>query len=284
MTETNADQRAFWNDAPGQRWVEHQALLDELHAEPLAVLIGAAALEPGARVLDIGCGAGGSCLAALDAMAGRGQVLGLDISEPLVALARARVVAAGAADRIEIRLADAQTEVVDARVDTVISRFGVMFFDDPVAAFGNIRAAIRPGGRLDAVCWAGPENNPWFTLPLAAAVERLGPAQPAAPDAPGPMALRDTGRTSALLREAGFAEAAATAHDVTLRLAGGLEAAAPLLTRIGPIARHLREKGGTPEDLAAIRDAVLEQFRPFAAGGPLEVPARVLHYQAITPP
>lgn len=276
----NVDQAAAWDGPDGAYWVRHQARFDETIRPHHARLMAAAAIGAGERVLDIGCGNGMTSRDAVRAAGPTGEVLGVDLSGPMLGKAQELAKNEG--------LGNARFERGDAQVyrfepgtfDVVLSRFGVMFFDDPVAAFANVRGALRPGGRLDAVCWAGPEHNPWFRLPLEVAEGRLGPAPPAPPEAPGPMAFRDTERVTGLLRRAGFDSATGTPRDVTLQVAGGLDAAMPLLTGVGPVARHLRDKDGSAEDLAAIVEVVRERLAPFAGSGPLRIPARIIHYAA----
>lgn len=275
MTETNSGERAFWNEAPGRTWVERQAILDELHSNVLTLVLAAARLAPGERVLDIGCGAGATTVAAARTIGPAGNVVGLDISEPLAARARAYLAEQG--------LANARVEVMDVQtgrpaippVDCCLSRFGVMFFDDPVAGFLNIRSLIRPGGRLAFAAWADASLNPWFSHTLEAAVERLGSPPAGDPDAPGPLAFRNPERVRGILDAAGFGTIEIEEIATTLPISAGLEAAVALTRHIGPGARVMRLQGGTDEDLAAILDGVREKFRPFLGPDGLAVPARV---------
>lgn len=276
----NTAQQAFWSGGPGEAWVAHQAQLDELHAPVSDRLIRAAAPGPGERVLDIGCGAGATCLLAGPLTAPDGQVLGLDISTPLVTLARKRIAAAGL-ENVTVELADAQTRPAgDVAFDLAISRFGLMFFEDPVAGFRNIAGLLRPRARLVFACWAPVEHNPWFGLPMRAAVARLGPPEPSDPDAPGPLAFRDRTRVAGILEAAGFWAVQSRAVDLDLPLAGGLEAAVDLFRHVGPVSRHLRDKGGDAADLAAILDGVRELLAPFAGPDGIRVPARINLFEA----
>jgi len=281
MTEANADQAAFWNAQPGQNWVTFQACLDAQLAEVNGALLAACAVQPGERVLDIGCGAGGSTFALAAAVGGSGRVLGLDLSEPLLARAEER--------RDELALGQVRFEKGDAQdypfqpgaLDLAASRFGVMFFADPVAAFRNVARALRPGGRLVFVAWAGPEHNPWFAIPQRTAVARLGPVAPTPAEAPGPMAFRDAARVTGLLKAAGLAEA--RAETVDLRLPSqSLDAVIELVGNIGAMPRILREKGGTPDDRTAILAQVRAEFGPFATAEGVRLPARVILYSART--
>lgn len=269
----NADQREFWNAAPGEQWAERQPELDAFHAEATEVLLDACAPRPGERVLDVGCGAGASSFALAEAVGPSGRVLGVDLSAPLLRRAEERRRALGAR-AVRFEMADAQDHPFEAGAfDLAASRFGLMFFADPVAGFRNVAAALRPGGRLAFVAWSGPEDNPWFTLPREVATARLGPVEAPPADAPGPMAFRDRGRVERLLREAGFADALGRRVAVRLHHPEGAEGAAALASRIGPVASVLREREASPEDRAAIHAALVAALGGFAAPDGLRIPA-----------
>lgn len=277
MTDAaNVGQLDFWNGDPGQLWVRHQEDLDALHESVTAVLLAAAQPQPGERVLDVGCGAGAQTFAMARAVGPDGSVTGIDISAPLLARAEARQAELGVGNAA-FRRADAQVEPFVAEAfDLVASRFGMMFFDAPVAAFRNLARALRPGGRIAFVAWQGPEQNPWFTLPQQIAVERLGEVPPASPDAPGPMAFRDAGRVLGLLEDAGFTGCLAEPVATELHHPGGIPAAVGLATRVGPVSRTLRDKNGTETDRAAIGEKLAEAFEVYAAPDGFRIPAGLL--------
>ncbi len=281
--DENAAQRDFWNGPVGQNWVTNQAALDALHAGVAALLMAEAAPASGARVLDIGCGAGATTLAVARAVGETGTVAGIDISEPLLALARERAAAEGVANATFLHADAAHHRFETGGADQVVSRFGLMFFADPVAAFANIATALRPGGSIVFTAWGPAEGNPWFGEPLAAAVERLGAGTPANPDAPGPMAFRDIDRVVGILAAAGLAEPQGSARAVDLHLTGGLDAAADLALRVGAATRLLRDKNGSAEDATAIRAAVRERFARFVTADGIRVPATVNVFRAIRP-
>ena len=260
MTDANTDQIDYWNDRAGHTWAELQDRLDR-QLEPLGEA-AMAALEPmpEERVLDIGCGCGQTTLA----LAGRvGSVLGVDISEPMLAVAERRLKGTGA----EVLQADAQTHPFEPQsFDAVFSRFGVMFFEDPAAAFANIRKAIRPGGRLAFVCWRSFPVNPWMAVPMAAAAPFLPPATPPdpsapAPVAPGPFAFAEPERVRGILTAAGFADIVLSPHDQKIG-SGDLEATLGLALRIGPLGMALREH---PEAKDKAVDAVRAALRAYEA-------------------
>ncbi len=278
----NTAQQQFWSGDPGQAWVAHQARLDELHAPVAELLLREAAPEPGAHVLDIGCGAGATCLQAGARVSPGGRVLGLDLSEPLLALARRRIAAAGL-DTVTVEAGDAQVRAPRGEgFDLAISRFGVMFFEDPVAAFRNIAGLLRPGARLVFAAWGPSEHNPWFDLPMRVAVDRLGPAEPGDPDGPGPLAFRDRARVEGLLEAAGLCSIRSRAVDTELPLSGGLEAAAELTQHVGPVKRHMRDRAGDAADMTAILEGVRGVFAPFETEAGLRVPARINLFEART--
>lgn len=282
MTNTpNADQAEYWSSPSGQLWAIHQERMDTLLSEALAAIITRAAPTPGERVLDIGCGTGASSLVLSEQVGSEGKVTALDISKPLLAMARER--APGAAKgNLEFVLGDAQTHAfTPGDADLVFSRFGVMFFADPVAAMANLRRATRPGGRLAMLCWQGAPDNPWFMLPMKAAMVRLGKPDPMDPHAPGPMAFKDIDRVTGILRDAGWASAEGEALEVDLIPPQTLEAAADLAITVGPATRLLRERDGTEADLAAIKDATINILEQFQTGQGLRIPARLIAYTAL---
>jgi SAM-dependent methyltransferase len=208
----NADQRAFWNTAAGTRWVLMQEALDgELRLLGLAA-IDALAPVAGQRLIDIGCGCGDTSFELARRVGLSGSVVGIDLSAPMLEAARRRA-AALEPGRTRFVQADAQTYAFEP-ADGAFSRFGVMFFADPVAAFINIRKSLRPKGRLAFVCWQSMANNPWMEIPLNAAISAL-PTRPAPrdPAAPGPFAFADRTRVQAILAEAGFSDVVITPHN-----------------------------------------------------------------------
>ena len=194
-------QLEYWNGAPGQKWVRNQAIMDASLADATAGLFARAAIAPGERVLDIGCGSGETSLMAAQAVGTQGAVTGLDISRPLLELARRRADGIANLNFIE---ADAATHAFEPAFDLLLSRFGVMFFDDPYKAFANIRTAAAPGGRMAFVCWRTLGENEYAAMPFEIARPLMPPLPPANPHAPGPFALCDPDRLGGILAEAGF--------------------------------------------------------------------------------
>lgn len=275
-TSQNARQAEFWNAEPGRNWAAWQRDLDHVSSAVLDLLLAAAMPQPGENVLDIGCGAGTSTFTIGAKVAPGGRVLGVDISQPLVARAEERKAGNETGAGVSFTLADAQEHPFERGMfDLAVSRFGVMFFADSVAAFANVGTALRTGGRLAFAAWAGPEHNPWFTVPQRAAVARLGPVAPAPAEAPGPLAFRDAERVLAILERAGFSDGRASGKDFEMHHPGGLDAAVNLLANVGPINGVVREKQGTPEDKAAILDAVAAEFDGYRSDDGIRIPGRV---------
>lgn len=237
----NAAQQAYWNDAAGKAWVELQDILDR-QLEPLGDwAMGALGARPGDRILDVGCGTGQTTLALAARVGAQGSVLGVDISAPMLSIARRRAEAARLSQARFVE-ADAQTFRFEAGdFDGVFSRFGVMFFADPRAAFANIRRALKPGGRLAFVCWRSMAENPWMRPSIGNVFADLPAPPPAEPGAPGPFGFADPEHVRSILADAGFADIAITPHDVQLG-ANNLEDAIKLSVGVGPLGALLRER------------------------------------------
>jgi len=268
----NAEQHEYWNDIAGPKWVAMQTVLDaQIHDMGLAMLEGAA-LTPGEHVVDVGCGCGAISREAARRVAPEGQVLGVDLSGPL--LDRARALASGEGiGNVRFIQADAQTYAFDReRYDVVVSRFGVMFFEDPVAAFRNLAHALKPAGRVAFVCWRPLQENPWMTVPLMAAAEHIELPPAPAPGEPGPFSFGEEFRIRGILDRGGFASIAIEPHDVSMTLGGGLPLhdAIEFFFRIGPLSRPLSEAG--PEEQEAVRAALVAALGPKQTATGIEMP------------
>jgi 2-polyprenyl-3-methyl-5-hydroxy-6-metoxy-1,4-benzoquinol methylase len=262
QSSPNAEQVTYWNEQAGPTWVEQQAQIDK-QIRPLGLAaMACAGLRAGARVLDIGCGCGDTTLELARRVAPGGRVTAADISAPMLERAREAAAAAGAA--AEFVQADAQTHAfAPASFDIAFSRFGVMFFADPTAAFTNIHRAVVPGGRLAFVCWQAMPDNPWMVTPFMAAMPHLPPMTPLPPDAPGPFAFADPERVRAILTGAGFSAIDIAPLRQALFIGGGdLDASVDFLMRMGPTARALRE-AADPGLNGRVAAAVKEALAPF---------------------
>lgn len=272
-------QAEFWSGPAGQKWVANQQRLDRLFTEATATLFDAARIGPGANVLDVGCGAGDTTIQAARHASPHGMALGVDVSAPLLSLARER---ARDLSNVAFTVGDAQDYPFDAGgFDLLTSRFGLMFFSDPVAAFRNLRRALKPGGRAAFVAWAPQAENPWSLLPRKAGEARLGPSTPTPPGAPGQFAFSDPADVVGILTEAGFAGGEGAFLDIHLHVDGGAEHAASLATTIGPLPRIMLEHDGTEDDRVAIAAELTSAFRTFETPDGVRVPARLTRFTAI---
>lgn len=268
----NADQIAYWNAAAGETWVDQQDRLDR-QLQPLG-RTAMAALDPAAdeRLIDVGCGCGQTSLELAGEVGPDGSVLGVDISAPMLEVARRRAANAGLTN-LRFLEADAQVRAfARGGADGVFSRFGVMFFADPSAAFANLHSALRPGGRLGFVCWRPLAINEWMLLPLQAALKHIpAPPPPTDPFAPGPFAFADRDRVKGILTDGGFKDIVIDAHD-TMIGGNGLEETIAMSLRVGPLGMLLRENPGQ-------RDSIIDSLRgllePHAGPSGVFLPASV---------
>jgi len=262
--DQNADQIAYWNGAGGLRWAQRQPVQDIL-LQPIAdLIIERAKIRSGERVLDVGCGSGSTTFAFAKAVGASGHVMGIDISAPMLAVAR-EVTPPGSP--VEFALADATIHpFVPESFDLLASRFGVMFFADPALSFANLRKAMRRTGRLAFACWREARSNPFFMVPLQAVYQHVPKMPQVGPEEPGPFAFASEERVKRILGAAGFSEVAMEPVDLALDVAigGGLEAAVRSATEIGPAARALTDH--PPETVAAATQSIREALRPLAKG------------------
>jgi SAM-dependent methyltransferase len=277
MSETaNAAMRRYWNEIAGPRWIARAELQEARNAEVAELLLQEAKPQPGEHVLDIGCGPGATAIPFAAAVGPTGHVTGIDIAEPMLGLLHRRIAERGIAN-IAPLLADAQVEPLPpASFDLAISRFGVMFFADPRAAFRNVMTALKPGGRLVMAVWAPIADNLHWKIPLDIAVRRLGPPAPSDPRAPGPLAFSDPDYLRDILESAGFADISVTPTRFDVRGRSARQEA-ELAGQIGPPGRLLDEKQADP----ATRQALVAEFEAaFAAhaapDGTLHLPGTVL--------
>ncbi|HYD72233.1 MAG TPA: methyltransferase domain-containing protein [Candidatus Binatia bacterium] len=244
MTE-RPTQQEYWNSAVGDEWVRHADGIDRMLASLTQASFDALKLKAGERVLDIGCGGGASALKAADLVGDSGCVVGVDISQQLLGLARQR--AEGRANVTFIEADAGAGAIPGTPFDAAFSRFGVMFFDDPVAAFANIRSGMAAGARFVFACWRPFAENLWTAQPLTALTPMLKePLKPADPDLPGPFALSDAKKIERILGGAGWRNVSITAWDGDIVLGADAHEAAAFLLKIGPCARAINEQGLDP--------------------------------------
>lgn len=264
---TNADQSRIWNGSAGEAWVAHAEHFDATLAPFGEAVIDRLDPPAGQRIVDIGCGAGATTI-RLAALVTAGSVTGVDVSAPMLALARARADAAGV-ENVVFAETDVQADdLVGAPFDLAFSRFGVMFFTDPVLAFSRIAGALVGGGRFGFVCFQSPTENPFIVVPVGIASAHLGVGPPADPNGPNPFSLADPNRTRLLLADAGFT-------DVELE-PGPVEAVLGTDDDLPGLARRVIEQNpstsialaaATPDVQATTLDAVAAALAPHCSNG-----------------
>src|SRR3954452_15079730 len=264
----NEEMRRFWSEEGGPTWVQHEERHDAMLAPFEELLEMAADPSPGEHVLDVGCGFGTTTVAMARAVGADGRVMALDLSDAMLARTGERAAEAGLGNVI-VRQADAQTERLPAgHFHLVVSRFGVMFFDDPAAAFANLARALVPQGRLAFVCWQALAANEWMARPLAAIDAALASdAPPARPShAPGPFAFGDGERLRAILEAAGFAQITLRDEGADVLLGGGRLDEAVEQAMSGTEARR-RLAGVEGERYAEVKAAVRAALAPYEHDG-----------------
>ena len=264
---TNADQDDYWNGDDSQHWVDAQDKYDAMLAPYVDRILGAVALTSTDRVLDIGCGCGATTLAAAGVVS-TGEAVGIDLSKAMIERARQRAIDAGIGNaRFEV--ADAQTFKLAVPFNAAMSRFGVMFFTDPVAAFRNIHDVLWPGGRLVFVCWQDLAHNEWARVPMATILEHLpqpsGSSGPPPPGAPGPFAFGDQKHVRAVLTDAGFTDVALEGVDDQLVVGGNgsLDEAVDFIAHSGVARRTFAD--APPDVRTAAIAAMHTTLAPYAS-------------------
>lgn len=269
MTESaNQEQREYWNGSDSHEWIVEADRYDAMLAPYGETVLDAAELTGGEHVLDVGCGGGATTLGAAARVGasdgdGDGDAVGFDISAPMLEVARTRASARGISNA-RFMLGDAQTDALGGPYDIAISRFGIMFFADPVAAFANLRSALAPGGRVALLCWRPMLDNEWIVVPTAAALEHVPPPEPPPPNSPGPFRFGEEGSLGAALAAAGFTEVTSDAVDGPMLVGGpgSFDDAYDFLKGSGITRRVLSDAPdeAKTQAFAAMRDALL----PFA--------------------
>ena len=267
----NADQAAYWNGPPGQRWIGRQETLDIVLNPVSKILFDRAGVAEGERVIDVGCGCGATTFELARRVGRSGGVLAVDISAPMLARAREHAPTDLA---VHFVTADATVHPFEpGGADLLFSRFGVMFFAEPEISFANMRTALRRGGRMVFACWREPRKNPWMILPLQEAYKLVPRLPEMGPEDPGPFAFANEKRVHRILRTAGFASIAIEPVDLAFDLAvgRGLDGAVAAALSIGPVSRALE---GQPPDLVeavarSIREALasVQQGDKISLGG-----------------
>lgn len=256
--EFAAEQAAYWKGAGGTMWLGAYDRIQRGIAGFSEIVLAAANAQAGERVLDVGCGTGGTTAELAAAVGADGHVLGVDISEPLIGAARARGLG-----NATFEVADAATHAFEpASFDLAFSRFGVMFFGDPVAAFANMRRALKPSGRLVFLCWRTPAENPWSAVPMRAAQPFLPPMARPGPEEPGQYSFGDRSRVERIITEAGFTGLSIEPVDQMMNQGKDIPDVLQRIGDFGPLARAFKDVA--PEQIAKAMDAIAEALKPHA--------------------
>jgi SAM-dependent methyltransferase len=285
MTESiiaNTAQHEYWNTVAGPRWVGLGGYVERRVRAVNDLLLARSAVEAGENVLEIGCGTGAATVPFAEAVGERGRVVGVDISEPMLAGARQHIAASGFGN-VSLVQADAQVHRFEAnRFDLIASRFGVMFFADPVAAFSNLLPAARPGGRLCFVCWGPLEENRHWLIPYEVALRHLGPPAPTPPHTPGPLAFSDQDYVRSILEASAYADVMIERETPDI-IGSTPEEETEFACSMGPPARLIDEK--KPEDAvrATIKREMTEAFAAYALGTEMRLPSTVFLVTARRP-
>ncbi|HEX4522649.1 MAG TPA: methyltransferase domain-containing protein [Casimicrobiaceae bacterium] len=263
MSADNSEQIAEWNGALGQRWAAMRQEVDRIVAPFGEAALKAAAPQPGERVIDIGCGCGETAIELARLVGPTGSVLGIDVSQPMLEVARSRGTSASCS-QLSFREGDASEARLPPNMDLLFSRFGVMFFSQPSNAFSHLRKSLRKGGRCVFVCWRTPRDNAWAMTPLSAARKALDITPPPSdPEAPGPFAFAEEERLRTILSDSGFEHIEPQRFDASIFLGATPRSAAEGVVQMGPVARLVREVG--VEHLPIIVDAIERTLAPLAA-------------------
>ena len=259
--QTDDEQARLWNGLAGRAWVESQALLDHVLKPFEDLLVAAVSAGFAGQVLDVGCGTGSTTLAVARLLGAKGRCIGIDISDPMIAAARTRAEREDTA--ASFICANAQTYPFEpASFDRIISRFGVMFFDDSVQAFANLRHAARDDAELHCIVWRSAAENPFMTTAERAAAPLL-PSLPARrPGAPGQFAFAETRRVQQILEDSGWAKIDIRPIDVACTLPE--KALVHYLTRLGPLGLILQEADDRTR--TQVIETVRAAFDPYVHG------------------
>lgn len=264
---------AEWSGAAGERWAINLDRYEAMLAEAGSALLARAEFSPGLSVVEIGCGGGAISRAIAAEVGGEGEVIGVDISPALTAVSAERAADAGVGNARFIT-ADATEVSLDAPVDRLVSRFGIMFFRDPPAAFANLRRLLKSGGRADFAVWAPPAENPAVSALPAMAARHIA-LPPSDPTAPGPFSLSDPEHFVRLLDAAGFSGTTMEKWQGNVHVGGGVgvDEAAQFAMKSSTLADVVAEL--SEELRQAILTDIRSLFAPFDGPDGVAIPSAV---------
>ncbi|HVN91021.1 MAG TPA: class I SAM-dependent methyltransferase [Candidatus Binataceae bacterium] len=280
MSEANRQQIELWSGALGKRWVAYQEAMDRIWRPISEIALECAGVKAGEHIVDIGCGCGATALELARRVGPSGSVLGIDVSAPMLDRARQRA-QESALSNLALVEADASTYPFDGTADLIFSRFGVMFFADPVAAFSNLRRALRPGGRVTFVCFRQREQNAWWRVPMTATWTVVAPESPTPATEPGPFSLADEARIRAILVNSGFADAACEAIDCDVVLGVDPASTAEFMINAGPAARAVG--GANDATRVRVHDAIASALSRHVSSEGVSLRAATWIVRAVNP-
>lgn len=272
----NAEMIEFWNGEGGRKWVRFQNILDTSLLPFGNRAISASVVKADERVIDVGCGCGDTSFELARRVGQDGYVLGVDVSEPILERAKSRMGTETKAS-IKFEREDAQVHrFKEASFDLIFSRFGVMFFENPAAAFSNLQSALKPGGRLAFVCWQPARENSWVSLPASVAAGHIPMPAPPGPDEPGPFSFGEPERVRKILNDAGFENSVFDKYDTQFKIgaSGGLDEAIEFIMQIGPTARMIAEADADEATRSRIADDLRTSLKSYDTGQGLALDAK----------
>ncbi len=262
----NADMNEYWNGDGGHKWVRFQDRMDASLIPFGHKAMAAAAVSADECVIDVGCGCGDTTLEMARRVGPAGQVLGIDISEPILARARTRAASTGERN-VTFERGDAQIHrFAPAAADVMYSRFGIMFFDDPAAAFGNLRRGLKPGGRVAFICWRPVRDNEWISLSLDVVAKHVPLPPPPGSEAPGPLSFSDPDRVRRILTSAGLSDIAIEGSHTPFKVGGTLDEAVEFLTQMGPASGAIAQSDADEETRSRIAADMRDALTPYDTG------------------
>lgn len=268
----NAPQIDYWNGPAGDHWAKTADTQDVMIGGMGDAALDACDLAEGQDVLDIGCGSGATSLEIARRVGSSGSVLGIDISTPMLQVAAHRRDQAGL-DNIRFENRDAATWTFpEAAFDRFFSRFGVMFFLDPPAAFANMRPALRDGGRIAFVCWQGLRDNEWMRVPFDVALRHLPAPPKPEPHAPGPTGFADPDHVRRVLTAGGFGDIEIDPIVLPIQMGHDIKTAVERVTTLGPAGRLLKDAGDA--EVAAVKDDMAGVLEPYLSDGRVALEGR----------
>ncbi len=276
------EQDEYWNGEGGETWLENFDTIDRFLVPLQSIALEAAAAQKGETIIDIGCGTGGTAVALAEQAAPDGQVLGVDISVPLIEEARKRSDAAGVTN-VSFEVADAGAYgFASNSADLIFSRFGVMFFGEPYVAFENMRGAMKSDGRMVFACWQEMPKNTFFLVPIMAALEVLPPPEPLPPRAPGPFAFGEKDYVHDIMSKAGYRNIEIVGREAEMAMSDdfGVEQAADFYVSFGPLKRLLDE--ADESDVAQVRAKVADALAKHVKNGKVSLSGAIWLVHAST--